>query len=140
MTETESRIQILDRLSVKWGQRTNPLVENFDDFCLFFDSKVILDLVYMAMSEYQRQWTTMLKEKKREEMTDEKIEEMMIETMKGKWAHCWIEDKLVQRPANFEEELKNKVEGAKLMLLNTCFLKADIPPFDFEAHIANQKK
>ncbi len=134
--ESESRIQILDRLSVKWGNDAMvPLVENFEDFCLCYNPRAILDLVYMAMSEYNRQWSTMLKEKKREEMTDEKIEEMMLETMKGKWAHCWIGDKLVQRPKNFEDELKCKVEGAKLMLLNTCRIKADIPPFDINDYL-----
>jgi len=125
--ELESRIQILDRLSKKWGQRVNPLVENFEDFCFCYNPRAILDLVYMAMSEYQRQWDVMLREKNREQYTDDKIEEMMIDTMKSKWAHCFIGDKLCQRPKNFEEELQYKIEGAKLMLTKICWLKSDNP-------------
>lgn len=123
--DTESRIQILDRLSEKWGQRTNPLVENFDDFCVCFDHKAITQLIYIAMAEYQKQWDVIRRERNREEYTDVKIEEMMIDTMKDKWAHCWIGEELCQRPKGFEDELKLKVEGARLMLEKICWLKSD---------------
>lgn len=122
--ELESRIQILDRLSKKWGQRVNPLVENFDDFCICFTSEQIMQLVYIAMHEHSLQSLKNFKEKNRELYTDEKIEQMMIDTMKGKWAHCFIDDKLCQRPVNFENELQHKIEGAKLMLGEVCWIKS----------------
>jgi len=49
----ESRIQILDRLSVKWGKKDE--VKNFDEFCKFYNSAAITQLVYIAMHEYARQ-------------------------------------------------------------------------------------
>lgn len=49
----ESRIQILDRLSVKWGKKDD--VKNFDEFCKFYNSDAITQLVYIAMHEYARQ-------------------------------------------------------------------------------------
>ena len=49
----ESRIQILDRLSKKWGAKDS--VENFDEFCKFYNSQAILQLVYIAMAEYVKQ-------------------------------------------------------------------------------------
>lgn len=49
----ESRIEILDRLSKKWGSKHN--IQTFDEFCMFYDSKEITTLVYLAMAEYERQ-------------------------------------------------------------------------------------
>jgi hypothetical protein len=49
----ESRIEILDRLSKKWGSKDN--IQTFDEFCMFYDSKAITTLVYMAMDDYNRQ-------------------------------------------------------------------------------------
>jgi len=122
---TESRIQILDRLSKKWGQKTNPLVENFDDFCICFDHKAITQLVYIAMREYENQWFEKRKKNKRHHYDKDRIEEMMIETMKDKWSHCWVGEKLCQRPKGFEDELAMKMEGAKIMLEKICWLKSD---------------
>jgi hypothetical protein len=121
----ESRIQILDRLSKKWGQRVNPLVENFDDFCVCFDSKAILQLVYMAMAEYSKQSRKHSNEKERDYYTDENIEELMLDSMKARWSHCFNGDKVTQRPDNFQKELKMKAEGARLMLQTICWLQSD---------------
>jgi len=125
----ESRIQILDRLSKKWGQRVNPLIESFEDFCVCFESEAVLQLVYMAMAEYSKQSRIHSHERNREYYTDEKIEEMFIESMRedGKWAHCFMDGKLMQRPKFFEDELQNKIEGAKMMLKKLCWLKEDRP-------------
>jgi len=46
-------MQILDRLSVKWGKKDD--VKNFDEFCKFYSSDAITRLVYIAMHEYARQ-------------------------------------------------------------------------------------
>lgn len=129
--ELESRIQILDRLSKKWGQKTNPLVENFDDFCVCFAPEHIMQLVYMAMAEYSSQSSKNSREKNREHYTDDKIEEMLIDTMKNSWPHCFIDGELCQRPKNFENELQYKIEGAKLMLEKICWIKSDISDVDF---------
>lgn len=139
--ELESRIQILDRLSKKWGQKVNPLVENFDDFCVCFDSEQIMQLVYMAMSEYSKQSSKNSRERNRDLYTDEKIEEMMIDRMKKKWAHCFIDDKLCQRPKNFEEELQHKIEGGKLMLTKIYWLESDNPnnPDDIFSFVKDSK-
>ena len=51
----ESRIEILDRLSKKWGEKDS--VINFKEFCEYYDSDAMLQLVYLAMSEYERQGT-----------------------------------------------------------------------------------
>ncbi len=121
----ESRKQILDRLAKKWGQKTNPLVENFDDFQIFFNSDAVFQLVYMAMAEYSKQSRINSNEKDREYYTEPKIADIMIDTMKEKWAHCFIGDKLVQRPDNFENEISNKIEGAEIMLKKLCWIKSD---------------
>jgi hypothetical protein len=55
MNNNKTRIQILDRLSKKWGRKIEPTCNNFDDFCIYFDSEAILILVYAAMSEYAKQ-------------------------------------------------------------------------------------
>jgi hypothetical protein len=68
------------------------------------------------MYEYSNQERVMSKFRLEEEYTDSKIEEMMIDTMKEKWPHCFMDGKLFQRPKNFEDELKHKIEGAKLLL------------------------
>jgi len=114
------------------GQKTNPLVENFDDFCLCFDSQAIVQLVYMAMAEYNKQSGLHSRERNREQYTDEKIEEMMIDIMRenGRWAHCFIDDRLMQRPKFFEDELKYRVEGAKMMLKALSPIKSDKPDLE----------
>ena len=126
----ESRMQILDRLSKNWGQRTNPLVENFEDFCLCFDYDAIWQLVYIAMAEYSNQSSLHSRERNREQYTKEKMEELMMDSMKENWGHCFIDDKLVHRPKDFEKELKSKVEGANIMLKRVCWLKSDLPEAD----------
>jgi len=59
----ESRIQILDRLSVKWGRKLEPTCDDFSDFCIYFSSEAILQLVYQAMAEYARQHHNHMKSK-----------------------------------------------------------------------------
>lgn len=49
----ESRIQILDRLSKKWGEKDS--VENFTEFCMLYNPEAITQLVYLAMAAYDRQ-------------------------------------------------------------------------------------
>lgn len=49
----ESRIQILDRLSRKWGAKDS--IENFKEFCQFYNADAIEQLVYIAMLDYVRQ-------------------------------------------------------------------------------------
>lgn len=49
----ESRIGILDRLSMKWGKSTGCV--NFDDFLDFYDNEAVTRLVYIAMLEYEMQ-------------------------------------------------------------------------------------
>lgn len=51
----ESRIQILDKLSKKWGEKDG--IVNFKEFCEYYNSDAILQLVYLAMGEYDRQNT-----------------------------------------------------------------------------------
>lgn len=49
----ESRIQILDRLSKKSGEKDG--IVNFKEFCEYYNSDAMLQLVYLAMAEYDRQ-------------------------------------------------------------------------------------
>lgn len=49
----ESRIVILDKLSKKWGEKDG--IVNFKEFCEYYNSDAILQLVYLAMAEYDRQ-------------------------------------------------------------------------------------
>jgi hypothetical protein len=135
MMELKSRMQILNELSVKIGQRVEPAVENFEDFCMFFDQQARVQLVYQAMLEYNNQSSLNQRAKKRELYSDEKLEEMMIDTMRDKWAHCFYEGRLFQRPENFERELKYKMEGAKMMLLKLCHLPSDSEPFNIEDYL-----
>ncbi len=114
--DMKSRIQILDENSRKWGQRTNPEIENFDDFCCTFDSKAVERLVYIAMDEYKMQERAREQIKNKELFTDEKLEEMFLEGMKSKWSHCFIDGKLIQRPSGLEDELQAKIAGAKMVL------------------------
>jgi hypothetical protein len=48
-----SRIQILDRLSKKWGEKDG--ITNFSEYCDFYNSEAILKLVYQAMEQYAQQ-------------------------------------------------------------------------------------
>lgn len=49
----ESRLEILDRLSIKWG--LNHAVTSFEEFTMLYDHKAVLQLVYIAMEEYAQQ-------------------------------------------------------------------------------------
>lgn len=110
LDDMESRMQILDRCAKKFGSY------NFEDFCLYYGGDSIIQLVYHAMNEHSVQERSRTKFKLEEEYTDQKIEDMMIDTMKEKWTHCFMDGKLCQRPKNFEDELQYKIEGAKLLL------------------------
>ncbi len=111
LEDMESRIQILDRCAKKFANS-----DSFEKFCLYCGSDSIIQLVYHAMNEHSIQERARVKFKLEEEYTNQKIEEMMIETMKDKWPHCFIDGKLCQRPKNFEDELQHKIFGAKLLL------------------------
>lgn len=111
LDDMESRMQILDRCAKKFAN-----ADNFEEFCLFYDRDSIIQLVYHAMNQHSIQERARFMFKLEEEYTDQKIEEMMIETMKDTWTHCFMDGKLCQRPKNFEDELQNKIAGAKLLL------------------------
>lgn len=110
LDDMESRIQILDRCAKKFGS------SNFEEFCLYYGGDSIIQLVYHAMNQHSIQERARVKFKLEEEYTDQAIEDMMIETMKDNWPHCFIDGKLCQRPKNFEDELQSKIAGAKLLL------------------------
>lgn len=112
LDDMKSRMQILDETSKKLS---NNFCKTFERAC-DFDSNSIIPIVYHAMHEYSNQERARVKLKLEEEYTDQKIEEMMIETMKDSWPHCFIDGKLCQRPKNFEDELQHKIAGAKVLL------------------------
>ncbi len=112
LEDMKSRIQILDGVSNRFS---NGFCETFEKACDFGPESVI-KIVYQAMHEHSNQERARSKFKLEEEYTDNRLEEMMIETMKDKWAHCFIDGKLCQRPKNFEEELQYKIAGAKVLL------------------------
>lgn len=58
----ESRIQILDRLSKKWGKQDR--IETFDEFCKMYNAEAITQLVYIAMHEYAKQEIDFFESKK----------------------------------------------------------------------------
>jgi hypothetical protein len=66
----ESRIQILDRLSIKWGKKDE--VKDFDEFCKFYNSDAITQLVYIAMHEYSRQEIRLREAKEADDNWEEK--------------------------------------------------------------------
>jgi hypothetical protein len=49
----ESRIEILDRLSVRYGKHFE--VDNFEELIKLCDTKTVIIVVRLAMSEYERQ-------------------------------------------------------------------------------------
>lgn len=112
LDDMKSRMQILDETSKKLS---NSFCDTFEKACDFGPESVI-KIVYHAMNEYSIQERERMKFKLQEEYADQKIEEMMIETMRDKWPHCFIDGKLCQRPKNFEDELQSKIAGAKLLL------------------------
>ena len=112
LEDMKSRMQILDEISKKLS---NSFCDTFEKACDFGPEPVI-KIVYQAMHEYSNQERARSKFRLEEEYTDNRLEEMMIETMKEKWAHCFIDGKLCQRPKNFEDELQAKIVGAKVLL------------------------
>lgn len=112
LDDMKSRMQILDETSKKLS---NNFCDTFEKACDFGPEPVI-KIVYQSMHEYSKQERARTKFKLEEEYTDDRLEEMMIETMKEKWPHCFIDGKLCQRPKNFEDELQHKIAGAKLLL------------------------
>lgn len=110
--DMKSRIQILDETSKKLS---NNFCDTFEKAC-DFGSEPVIKIVYHAMYEYSNQELARNKFKLEEEYTDQMLEDMMIETMKDKWPHCFIDGKLCQRPKNFEDELQYKIFGAKVLL------------------------
>jgi len=112
LEDMKSRMQILDETSKKLS---NNFCDTFEKACDFGPEPVI-KIVYQAMHEYSNQERARSKFRLEEKYTDQKIEDMMIETMKEKWAHCFMDGNLCQRPKNFEDELQYKIAGAKLLL------------------------
>jgi hypothetical protein len=49
----ESRIQILDRLAIKFGKKDN--ISSFEEFVRFYESSAVTMLVYQAMIVHSRQ-------------------------------------------------------------------------------------
>jgi hypothetical protein len=112
LDDMKSRMQILNEISKKLS---NNFCDTFEKACDFGPEPVI-KIVYQAMHEYSNQERARSKFRLEEKYTDDRLEEMMIETMKDKWPHCFIDGKLCQRPKNFEDELQYKIAGAKVLL------------------------
>lgn len=112
----ETRTEILDRLSKKYSQKTHPFVENFKDFCTFFNSDAITSLVRIAMVEYARQEEDFHISKRIERVLNSIEDDVLDEELKNKWSHCFLDGKQFQNPTNLQEIVKNRIFGAKLAL------------------------
>lgn len=112
LDDMKSRMQILDETSKRLS---NSFCDTFEK-AYDFGSEPVIKIVYQAMNEYSNQERARSKFILEEKYTDDRLEEMMIETMKEKWAHCFMGGNLFQRPKNFEDELQYKIDGAKILL------------------------
>ena len=141
----ESRMQILDRLSVKWGKKDE--VKNFDEFCKFYDSDSITQLVYIAMHEYARQEIRLREAKEDEdswkeisnssELTHEdfdlghKIVNDIVDNIDVKYIKGKLEDFI----ASYEGNKKRKM----LYHINTLFSNVELNELHWRCKEADER-